>query len=121
MQVGREWRTCIAILHSLMHPTVPLISLLKTWARLVSAVMKSLIDRKSTRLNSSHQIISYAVFCLKKKTVPAQAPKLIFAAHVTIASSDAIPCPSPGAGRRMPLVATTDTRPRATLLDPDLR
>src|SRR5258708_25811203 len=34
-------------------------------------------DRKSTRLNSSHQIISYAVFCLKKKrthlTVPAAA------------------------------------------------
>src|SRR5258708_23993461 len=27
----------------------------------------TLIDRKSTRLNSSHQIISYAVFCLKKK------------------------------------------------------
>src|SRR5258708_17400577 len=26
-------------------------------------------DRKSTRLNSSHQIISYAVFCLKKKTI----------------------------------------------------
>src|SRR5258708_26860115 len=26
------------------------------------------LDRKSTRLNSSHQIISYAVFCLKKKT-----------------------------------------------------
>src|SRR5258708_24104040 len=25
-------------------------------------------DRKSTRLNSSYQIISYAVFCLKKKT-----------------------------------------------------
>src|SRR5258708_26878112 len=34
------------------------------------------LDRKSTRLNSSHQIISYAVFCLKKKnqaTTP-QAP-----------------------------------------------
>src|SRR5438552_9551940 len=28
-------------------------------------------DRKSTRLNSSHQIISYAVFCLKKKTQTA--------------------------------------------------
>src|SRR5574344_1737671 len=28
----------------------------------------SITDRKSTRLNSSHQIISYAVFCLKKKT-----------------------------------------------------
>src|SRR2546426_9533346 len=26
-----------------------------------------LIDRKSTRLNSSHLVISYAVFCLKKK------------------------------------------------------
>src|SRR5947208_13344671 len=28
---------------------------------------ESKLDRKSTRLNSSHQIISYAVFCLKKK------------------------------------------------------
>src|SRR5258708_14891379 len=33
-----------------------------------SARSDSQIDRKSTRLNSSHQIISYAVFCLKKKT-----------------------------------------------------
>src|SRR5207244_12701749 len=30
-------------------------------------VASSYRDRKSTRLNSSHQIISYAVFCLKKK------------------------------------------------------
>src|SRR5947208_6873375 len=30
-------------------------------------VPEEAIDRKSTRLNSSHQIISYAVFCLKKK------------------------------------------------------
>src|SRR5690625_5536079 len=30
-------------------------------------------DRKSTRLNSSHVAISYAVFCLKKKTVGANA------------------------------------------------
>src|SRR5207244_10841578 len=29
-------------------------------------------DRKSTRLNSSHQIISYAVFCLKKKNKTQQ-------------------------------------------------
>src|SRR5688572_31440457 len=28
------------------------------------------VDRKSTRLNSSHSQISYAVFCLKKKTLP---------------------------------------------------
>src|SRR2546427_11353875 len=33
----------------------------------VDAVMKQ-ADRKSTRLNSSHSQISYAVFCLKKKT-----------------------------------------------------
>src|SRR5258708_27974503 len=30
-------------------------------------------DRKSTRLNSSHQIISYAVFCLKKKKTSRRA------------------------------------------------
>src|SRR2546426_5225604 len=30
------------------------------------------IDRKSTRLNSSHLVISYAVFCLKKKKKPIQ-------------------------------------------------
>src|SRR3954462_5427941 len=29
-------------------------------------------DRKSTRLNSSHTIISYAVFCLKKKHAPGE-------------------------------------------------
>src|SRR5258708_14692693 len=34
----------------------------------VGIVEAMLTDRKSTRLNSSHQIISYAVFCLKKKT-----------------------------------------------------
>src|SRR5258708_14317869 len=31
------------------------------------SLWRSRLDRKSTRLNSSHQIISYAVFCLKKK------------------------------------------------------
>src|SRR5258708_8077724 len=31
-------------------------------------------DRKSTRLNSSHQIISYAVFCLKKKKSSTTRP-----------------------------------------------
>src|SRR3712207_6846507 len=31
-------------------------------------------DRKSTRLNSSHANISYAVFCLKKKNLPTRAP-----------------------------------------------
>src|SRR3712207_7269804 len=32
------------------------------------------VDRKSTRLNSSHANISYAVFCLKKKKVRASGP-----------------------------------------------
>src|SRR5256885_2767892 len=31
-------------------------------------------DRKSTRLNSSHLVISYAVFCLKKKTIESAQP-----------------------------------------------
>src|SRR5260221_219123 len=31
-------------------------------------LVQLMIDRKSTRLNSSHTVISYAVFCLKKKT-----------------------------------------------------
>src|SRR5438105_6674218 len=34
---------------------------------LMKAGAKHIIDRKSTRLNSSHEWISYAVFCLKKK------------------------------------------------------
>src|SRR5690554_3165939 len=34
----------------------------------VGVIPPDLIDRKSTRLNSSHVRISYAVFCLKKKT-----------------------------------------------------
>src|ERR1017187_7357178 len=34
---------------------------------LVSCLFTYAIDRKSTRLNSSHRCISYAVFCLKKK------------------------------------------------------
>src|SRR5256885_4550667 len=33
-------------------------------------------DRKSTRLNSSHLVISYAVFCLKKKKKQRQTIKL---------------------------------------------
>ena len=32
-----------------------------------SKIEKAIKDRKSTRLNSSHTVISYAVFCLKKK------------------------------------------------------
>src|SRR5207248_6192523 len=36
-------------------------------AGVVVAILLAWVDRKSTRLNSSHRTISYAVFCLKKK------------------------------------------------------
>src|SRR2546426_3230053 len=35
---------------------------------IVALHLRPFQDRKSTRLNSSHLVISYAVFCLKKKT-----------------------------------------------------
>src|SRR5438132_9638927 len=35
--------------------------------RSINATQARSLDRKSTRLNSSHTVISYAVFCLKKK------------------------------------------------------
>src|SRR2546430_3939589 len=45
----------------------------------VDATLPALLgpgDRKSTRLNSSHSQISYAVFCLKKKTLATIVPGL---------------------------------------------
>src|SRR5437762_8162636 len=63
--------------HSSVHGHWLLVRLLRTFpngsfaAAARDALRKSLtaenIDRKSTRLNSSHRCISYAVFCLKKK------------------------------------------------------
>src|SRR5258708_22740802 len=51
-------------------------------------------DRKSTRLNSSHQIISYAVFCLKKKKVYAlkkcSFPRILHCAKLLL-SHDSTP------------------------------
>src|SRR5205807_9640712 len=34
-----------------------------------ASLVKAQVDRKSTRLNSSHLVISYAVFCLKKQYI----------------------------------------------------
>src|SRR2546430_11969621 len=47
-------------------------------------------DRKSTRLNSSHSQISYAVFCLKKKTIETidSEPRL----DLTPSVEQALPC-----------------------------
>src|SRR5256885_13246298 len=50
----------------------------RTGTRLLAVVPSSLLflgrDRKSTRLNSSHLVISYAVFCLKKKKKTTHLP-----------------------------------------------
>src|SRR2546422_1289426 len=42
------------------------------WTQWPTSALGSGIDRKSTRLNSSHGYISYAVFCLKKKKTHKQ-------------------------------------------------
>src|SRR5256885_10712577 len=42
-------------------------------------------DRKSTRLNSSHLVISYAVFCLKKKKKKKYSTRMRTCVHVSIA------------------------------------
>src|SRR5688572_31859084 len=61
---------------SLPAPSMRVVSSLPTSMRL--ARPRSLIDRKSTRLNSSHSQISYAVFCLKKKKKAKKQNTLIF-------------------------------------------
>src|SRR5690554_7382298 len=43
----------------------------------VRRVVAGGIDRKSTRLNSSHVRISYAVFCLKKKKTPTTSHRTL--------------------------------------------
>src|SRR5688572_32144909 len=43
----------------------------------LEAIERSALDRKSTRLNSSHSQISYAVFCLKKKKKKTKRKKTI--------------------------------------------
>src|SRR5205807_2168401 len=63
------------MLMSVVHREPQMLALPVTSVSLVTFVvprtmMRPLKDRKSTRLNSSHLVISYAVFCLKKKTTP---------------------------------------------------
>src|SRR3712207_7112318 len=56
--------------------TAPEVNLDEILEALDADTQAYLRDRKSTRLNSSHANISYAVFCLKKKnTVPQQAER----------------------------------------------
>src|SRR5437868_15287714 len=48
-------------------PTLQRIPWLRDWTYATPVLPRGTLDRKSTRLNSSHVSISYAVFCLKKK------------------------------------------------------
>src|SRR5260221_10499843 len=50
-----------------LRPRIALRSIRATGSADLPASPEQRIDRKSTRLNSSHTVISYAVFCLKKK------------------------------------------------------
>src|ERR1039457_7405866 len=52
-----------------LHDALPIyqMEVSKKWARQPHLQLDYRLDRKSTRLNSSHLVISYAVFCLKKK------------------------------------------------------
>src|SRR5256885_7142370 len=50
----------------IFEPTIPML-LFEQPGQNPDRLRGSRIDRKSTRLNSSHLVISYAVFCLKKK------------------------------------------------------
>src|SRR5258708_38086895 len=70
-----------------LHDALPIYPLLIPFAaprlavlndRRAPPLLKESGDRKSTRLNSSHQIISYAVFCLKKKKQISATAKPVF-------------------------------------------
>src|SRR2546429_2983852 len=52
------------------------------------------LDRKSTRLNSSHGYISYAVFCLKKKNKKITPQSLQITAAISIASRSCFTSPT---------------------------
>src|SRR5256885_12196945 len=73
-------------------------------------------DRKSTRLNSSHLVISYAVFCLKKKTkcppVLAQAPSCV-PPHALAHAPSPVPAPSPHPSHSYLRTTTPSTSPPA--------
>src|SRR5256885_3164894 len=60
--------------------------------RLITLVRLVEGDRKSTRLNSSHLVISYAVFCLKKKKTEFStvlSPQIQSWLHLTLANGTA--------------------------------
>src|SRR5438034_3465312 len=83
-----------------LHDALPILQQILAWAEItegflrqhpdvsLGSLSKRNIDRKSTRLNSSHTVNSYAVFCLKKKThIQRRAEPRLKAARDGIANS----------------------------------
>src|SRR3990170_7338440 len=65
-----------------------------------SSIVVGSVDRKSTRLNSSHQIISYAVFCLKKTNILCRAMNRSFA-HVLFGAFGQVQAAKAGAEQKV--------------------
>src|SRR5207245_6068548 len=72
---GASYLAGLHSLHKLEYPTIATVlvvigfNLVMLW--ILEVPLGSFLDRKSTRLNSSHGSISYAVFCLKKTKRPS--------------------------------------------------
>src|SRR5260221_4818797 len=69
---SQEWMQSVVTHHGDVYVAAEEASLRVETVILPSATLQPVErvgDRKSTRLNSSHTVISYAVFCLKKKTI----------------------------------------------------
>src|SRR5260221_2556893 len=63
------------------HSGSPFVAVVRSRAELSRWLINPPADRKSTRLNSSHTVISYAVFCLKKKK--SNLPYVLLAARMS--------------------------------------
>src|SRR5438034_6801986 len=66
LRPGRAYADAVKLFEPYDHIRDPQPEVRVDLLRLIAEVMRRQ-DRKSTRLNSSHTVISYAVFCLKKK------------------------------------------------------
>src|SRR5882672_11002584 len=72
----------------------------------------SRVDRKSTRLNSSHTVISYAVFCLKKKKASPAGSTAARSRSATARCSTSSAPPPPPARTTAPRRCASAARPR---------
>src|ERR1022692_583321 len=91
MQPRRQFRSIVVLCESRLRSRYP-----RNCSASSIGWTKTAPDRKSTRLNSSHLVISYAVFCLKKKHNNQQSHYLSAGAR---ALPSAVPRPPVAAGR----------------------